>query len=100
MSPELKMKESPKNNFVKKTFYKKFTMKKISFIIATACFLSILSCKKDEGISCTTCSSPETSDFQVCKENDGNASVNGQNTGTAYDTYISGLEQAGASCGN
>ncbi|SRX72581.1 hypothetical protein [Aequorivita antarctica] len=75
-------------------------MKKTSLIIAIACSLSIFSCKKDEGISCTTCSSPETSDFQVCKENDGNASVNGQDTGTPYDTYISGLEQAGASCGN
>lgn len=75
-------------------------MKKISIIIAIACSLSIFSCKKDDGISCTTCSSPETSDFQVCKEKDGNASVNGQNTETPYDTYISGLEQAGASCGN
>lgn len=75
-------------------------MKKISLIIAIACSLLIFSCKKDDSISCTTCSSPETSDFQVCKENDGNASVNGQNTGTSYDTYISGLEQAGASCGN
>lgn len=75
-------------------------MKKTSLIIAIACSLSIFSCKKDDGISCTNCSSPETSDFQVCKQKDGNASVNGQNTGTPYDTYISGLEQAGASCGN
>ncbi|HLT49930.1 hypothetical protein [Aequorivita nionensis] len=75
-------------------------MKKISILIAIFCSLSIFSCKKDDGISCTTCTSAETSDFQVCKERDGNASVNGQNTGTPYDTYISGLEQAGASCGN
>ncbi|HPE83068.1 MAG: hypothetical protein KDC94_01860 [Aequorivita sp.] len=75
-------------------------MKKISILIAIFSSLSIFSCKKDDGISCTTCTSPETSDFQVCKQNDGNASVNGQNTGTPYDTYISGLEQAGASCGN
>lgn len=75
-------------------------MKKISIIIAIGCVLSIFSCKKDDGVSCTTCSSSETTDFQVCEESDGNASVNGQNTGTPYDTYISGLEQAGASCGN
>ncbi|MCB0466704.1 MAG: hypothetical protein KDC64_00650 [Aequorivita sp.] len=75
-------------------------MKKISILIAIFSSLSIFSCKKDDGISCTTCTSPETSDFQVCKQNDGNASVNGQNTGTPYDTYISGLEQAGASCGH
>ena len=75
-------------------------MKKISILIAIFSSLSIFSCKKDDGISCTTCTSPETSDFQVCKQNDGNASVNGQNTGTPYDAYISGLEQAGASCGH
>ncbi|OAD90975.1 MULTISPECIES: hypothetical protein [Flavobacteriaceae] len=75
-------------------------MKKYSIITAIACSLSLFSCKKDDGVSCTTCSSPETASFQVCEENDGNASVNGQNTGTPYDTYISGLEQAGASCGN
>ncbi len=75
-------------------------MKKSTLIIAIVCSLSIFSCKKDDGISCTSCSSSETADFQVCKERDGNASVNGQNTGTPYDTYISGLEQAGASCGN
>ncbi len=75
-------------------------MNKISIIIAIVCSLSIFSCKKDDGVSCTTCSSPETASFQVCEESDGNASVNGQNTGTSYDIYLSGLEQAGASCGN
>ncbi|CAM3339677.1 hypothetical protein [Aequorivita lipolytica] len=75
-------------------------MKKVPFIIAIICTLSIFSCKKDDGISCTNCSSPETASFQVCEERNGNASVNGQNTGTPYDTYIQGLQDAGASCGN
>lgn len=74
-------------------------MKKTFLITAIICGLSVFSCKKDDSVSCTTCSSPETSDFQVCKESDGNASVNGQNTGTPYDTYVSGLEAAGAECG-
>ncbi|MDP2686862.1 MAG: hypothetical protein Q8O62_06550 [Aequorivita sp.] len=74
-------------------------MLKASFILLL-CSLFFFSCKKDDGVSCTSCSSPETASFQVCKESDGNASVNGQNTGTPYNTYISGLEQAGASCGN
>ncbi len=73
---------------------------KITFFVLLVLTLSFFSCKKDDGVSCTTCSSPETSSFQVCEENDGNASVNGQNTGTPYDNYISGLKQAGASCGN
>lgn len=75
-------------------------MKKTAIILAIICSLSIFSCKKDDGVSCTTCSSPETASFQVCEESDGNASVNGQNTGTPYDIYLSGLEQAGASCEN
>lgn len=75
-------------------------MKKAYFIIVMFFLLSIFSCKKDDGVSCTSCASPETASFQVCKESDGNASVNGQNTGTPYNTYISGLVQAGASCGN
>ncbi len=75
-------------------------MKKISILLIIFCGLSIYSCKKDDGVSCTTCASAETSDFQVCKESDGNASVNGQNTGTPYETYITGLEETGANCGN
>ncbi len=75
-------------------------MKKISILTAVACILSIFSCKKDDGVSCTTCSSPETADFQVCEESDGNASVNGQNTGTPYETYVSDLQEVGVVCGN
>ncbi|HAV55101.1 MAG: hypothetical protein CL527_06875 [Aequorivita sp.] len=74
-------------------------MKKSVLIIALFLSLAVISCKNDDGVSCTTCSSAETSDFQVCEEKDGNASVNGQNTGTPYDTYVSGLESAGANCG-
>ena len=75
-------------------------MIKSVLISSIVCSLLIISCKKDDEISCTTCSSPLTEGFQVCQENDGNASVNGENTGTPYNIYLSGLEQAGASCGN
>ncbi|MFT4849347.1 MAG: hypothetical protein ACI83B_001886 [Sediminicola sp.] len=61
---------------------------------------TILSCKKDNAPSCVTCSSSQTPDFEVCEESDGNASVNGEDTGTSYAIYISGLEAAGTSCGN
>ena len=61
---------------------------------------SVLSCKKDDGRSCITCSSSQTPNFEVCEESDGNASVNGQNTGTSYNVYISGLEAADTNCGN
>ena len=69
----------------------------ITLLLAVA---TILSCKKDNGSSCVTCSSSQTPDFEVCEESDGNASVNGQDTGTSYDVYISGLEATGTSCGN
>ncbi len=50
-------------------------------------------------IPCTNCSAPETLDFQVCRESNGNASVDGEDTGTQYEVYIDGLREAGASCG-
>lgn len=62
--------------------------------------LAISSCKKDDTRTCTSCSSPQTANFEVCEESDGNASVNGENTGTPYSVYISGLESAGATCSN
>jgi hypothetical protein len=75
-------------------------MKKSYLLFAAFLFcLSISSCKKDEGGGCITCSSTETTDFQVCENSDGNAVVNGENTGTPYDVYIAGLEEAGANCG-
>lgn len=74
--------------------------KSLLLLIVIVCSLTIFSCKKDDGESCTTCSSPETMSFEVCQRSDGNAWVNGQNTGTDYNTYIRGLEEAGATCGN
>jgi hypothetical protein len=74
-------------------------MKNTFLIVAIISCLSILSCKKDEDGSCTTCSSPQTADFQVCEKANGNAAVNGQDTGTAYDVYIQGLLATGATCG-
>lgn len=57
------------------------------------------SCKKDDSPSCVLCSSSETLQFEVCREGNGNASVNGQDTGTAYDQYLTDLEATGVSCG-
>ncbi len=61
--------------------------------------LIINSCKDDDSQSCTICDSPQTTPFEVCEDNDGNAVVNGENTGTRYDIYIANLEEAGATCG-
>lgn len=75
-------------------------MKRLHFTILLAIVFFMHSCKKEDSVSCVTCTSPETAEFVVCEESNGNASVNGQDTGTDFGTYISGLESAGASCGN
>lgn len=59
----------------------------------------LLSCKDDDAPSCVECTADTTVPFEVCRESNGNASVNGEDTGTNYDVYVSGLEEAGASCG-
>ena len=74
-------------------------MKRSVLLLAIVSALSLFSCKKDDAVTCITCSSPETIDFQVCEEKDGNASVNGQNTGTPYGIYVQDLEKTGANCG-
>lgn len=75
-------------------------MKKVCFVIVLAFSFSVFSCKEDDARSCVMCSSPETMSFEVCQEGDGNAWVNGENTGTDYDTYISDLMELGVECGN
>jgi hypothetical protein len=73
--------------------------KHIRIICALTFIFSVFSCKKDEGRSCTTCSSPETANFEVCEESNGNASVNGQDTGTSFSVYIADLAESGVECG-
>lgn len=73
-------------------------LKKI--ILTTILIACIISCNDDDSVTCTSCNSPQTSPFEVCKESNGNASVNGEDTGTRYDIYVEGLVEAGATCGN
>lgn len=73
--------------------------KSINIYIICGLILFAVSCSKDNGRSCTICSSAETSDFEICRESDGSASVNGENTGTDYDVYVDGLVATGAMCG-
>lgn len=68
------------------------------FLFSTT--IVLFSCKKDDSRTCTTCTSDQTFEFEVCRESNGNAFVNGADTGTDYDVYLSGLEDAGATCGN
>lgn len=67
-------------------------------VMALLC-CSFYSCGEDDSVSCVQCSSDTTVPFEVCRESNGNASVNGEDTGTDYDVYLNDLEDAGASCG-
>jgi len=67
--------------------------------LAVLSILLVLSCEDDSAISCVTCNSPETTSFEVCRNQNGNAVVNGENTDTNYDVYVAGLEESGATCG-
>jgi hypothetical protein len=64
--------------------------------IATLFFLE--SCKKDDEVTCISCSSEITMTFTLCREANGNASVNGEDTGTPYDVYYQGLVEEEVTC--
>jgi len=69
------------------------------FLLLLCCSSLLQSCGKDDNSSCTICSSEQTEDFEVCRESNGEASVNGEDTDTDYDVYIADLEEAGTECG-
>lgn len=70
-----------------------------AFLILSLCLL-LSSCKDDDGLSCTTCNNPQTVAFELCRGSNGNALVNGEDTGTDYDLYRDDLAATGVSCGN
>lgn len=74
-------------------------MKKSVFAVAVLFSFFLFSCKKDDGVSCVTCTSESTLPFELCRESDGNASVNGENTGTPYELYLADLEELDVQCG-
>ncbi|GEQ84940.1 hypothetical protein ULMS_04480 [Patiriisocius marinistellae] len=73
--------------------------KHIVLFTLTITSLLISSCGSDDSKTCITCNSEQTIEFLVCEESNGNASVNGENTGTQYALYLDGLVAAGADCG-
>ena len=100
MQPVRWMPVNPRRNKYSSNYLKNIlAMKKFKLLILLLFSISIFSCKKDDDRSCLTCSSPVTESFQLCQESDGSASVNGQNTGTIYDEYLSRLQEEGAECG-
>ena len=70
-----------------------------TFILGLTIFFTLTACKDDDSVSCVTCSQPQTLDFVLCEEGDGNASVNGENTGVPYNVYRNDLLEEGVTCG-
>jgi hypothetical protein len=70
-----------------------------SLYIFLLLMFGLFACKSDDSVTCVNCSAPQTLDFTLCRESDGNASVNGENTGTPYDLYLQDLQADGANCG-
>jgi hypothetical protein len=60
--------------------------------------LAFLSCGDDDTVSCVTCSTSFTDEFVLCNESNGNASVNGEDTGVSYAVYLQDLQQDGVNC--
>lgn len=72
-------------------------MKKIILLIFFV--IALISCGDDDERTCRFCSSDQTPEFELCREPNGNASVNGEDTGTNYEAYLDDLVEAGANCG-
>lgn len=70
----------------------------IFLLVATTGLLFLESCKKDDEVTCVSCSSDITMTFTLCREANGNASVNGEDTGTPYDVYYQGLVEEEVTC--
>lgn len=71
---------------------------KYFFAVTGMSLLSFGACKSDDAPSCRTCSSSITPAFELCEGNNGNAFVNGQDTGVSYAAYLDGLVVEGVSC--
>lgn len=72
----------------------------VPYLFICITFLFFYSCKKDDTISCTICVSEITPSFELCRGSNGNALINGENTHTPYDQYLSELEAEGVRCDN
>ena len=59
---------------------------------------TFLACGDDDTVSCVTCSADFTDEFLLCNESNGNASVNGEDTGVSYAVYLHDLQQDGVEC--
>ncbi|MBV1923030.1 MAG: hypothetical protein KUG68_03270 [Flavobacteriaceae bacterium] len=75
-------------------------MKKILASLFLISLTLIMSCSDDKSKTCSTCNAPQTTSFELCQESNGNASVNGEDTGVSYAVYLADLETDGTVCGS
>lgn len=69
-------------------------------MIAVLGFSSLLfiSCQEDDTPECRSCTSEITTSFELCKESNGNASINGEDTGVDFAIYLDELVSEGVNC--
>jgi len=70
----------------------------LQILMVMTLFFIFYSCKKEDDVQCFTCTSAETLDFEICRESNGNASINGVDTQTPYDVYLADLQEEGVIC--
>ena len=71
----------------------------VTLFVLSLFLMIVTSCSKEDKVTCTTCRSDQTPDFELCKESNGNASVNGEDTGVKYEIYLASLQETGVTCG-
>ncbi len=72
---------------------------KFQLIYLSLFFIVFLeACGSDDSVTCTTCTNDLTLDFNLCKEGNGRASVDGQDTGVDYNVYLANLQEEGTDC--
>ncbi|MGB0789538.1 MAG: hypothetical protein ACPG7E_07370 [Marinirhabdus sp.] len=74
-------------------------MKFFLFALILIAAVPLAMCKDDDARTCTVCDSEDTQRFELCRETNGRATVNGEDTGVGYDVYFAGLQEVGVQCG-
>jgi len=72
--------------------------KTIFKIILMVLFFSVSSCNEEDTRTCVICRNSQTLDFELCRERNGNASVNGEDTGVSFNSQLADLEELGTIC--
>ena len=71
-------------------------MKKIILAVALLAGMTFVACSSDDDkgnncVDCTVSFDGQSQTYQVCKADNGNATVQGQDSGIGYDDYVESM---------